>query len=477
MKKIIFIIAIAITLISCDKKSKVEIAVEAIPLKLKVERFDKLFFETPPKDLHKLKREFPYFFPPQNNDSIWLNKMKNPLWRELYTEVQKKYSNFEPVQNELETLFKHLKYFFPETKIPKIITLISEMDYNNKVVYADSLVIISLELYLGKDHKFYQFPKYLKQNFEEKQMMPDVVSSFSAGKIAPVTDNNLLSQMIYFGKQLYLKDLLLPQYNDADKMGYTPAQIKWCEENESYMWRYFLEREMLYSDDQKLNNRFITPAPFSKFYLEIDNESPGRVGAWMGWQIVRSYMKNNEASITQLLKMTAKEIFEQSKYNPKKMSNSNTSEIKINIQLDENRIPEKLSWAAVEGGVEQEEAKAFMLSVWNSDEKNNKMHRIMDKRYVSRRNENFLSSNIVVHGRNISTVYWRRENVRHYERFLRLFCREIGVEVVKKTQKLDFNINFLVSFLILATIFEGILTGIFNIEFPQYSAFLNCLVS
>ena len=318
MRKITFAIALTLALISCDNKSKVEKAVEAIPLKIKVERFDKLFFETPPQDLNKLKKEFPYFFPSGNDDSVWLDKMKNPLWRELYTEVQKKYSNFEPVQKELETLFKHIKYYFPQTKTPKVITVISEMDYNNKVIYADSLVIISLELYLGKDHKFYQFPNYLKQNFEQKQILPDVVSSFSIQKIPPVSDNNLLGQMIYFGKQLVLKDLLLPDYSDADKMGYMPEQVKWCQENESYMWRYFIENELLYNNDQKLNNRFINPAPFSKFYLEIDNESPGRVGAWIGWQIVRSYMKNNEVPLEELLKMNAKEIFEKSKYKPKK---------------------------------------------------------------------------------------------------------------------------------------------------------------
>ena len=305
-------------LASCDKKSKEEKAVESIPVSIKVERFDKLFFETPPQDLGKLKKEFPYFFPTGNDDSVWLNKMQDPLWRELYAEVQKKYANFEPVQKELETLFKHIKYNFPKTKIPKVITVISEMDYNNKVIYTDSLLIVSLELYLGKEHKFYQFPSYVKQNFVQKQMMPDVVSSFSVQKIAPVTDKNLLSQMIYFGKQLYLKDLLLPDYNDADKMGYTPEQIKWCEENESYMWRYFLENQMLYSDDPKLNNRFVNPAPFSKFYLEIDNESPGRVGAWIGWQMVRSYVKNNDVSMEELLKMNAKELFEKSKYKPKK---------------------------------------------------------------------------------------------------------------------------------------------------------------
>lgn len=318
MRKILFIIAIIIAFVSCDKKTKVEKAVEEIPVQVKVERFDKLFFETSPKDLGKLKKQFPFFFPAKNPDSVWLEKMQNPLWRELYTEVQKKYSNFEPVQKELNTLFKHLKYYFPETKTPKVITVISEMDYNNKVIYTDSLVVISLELYLGKNHKFYQFPNYLKQNFEQKQILPDVVSSFSTQKTAPLTGTDLLSQMVYHGKQLYLKDLLLPDYTDADKIGFLPEQNKWCEENEGYMWRYFLENELLYSNDSKLGNRFINPAPFSKFYLEIDNESPGRVGTWIGWQMVRSFMNNNDVPLEKMLKMNAKELFEKSKYKPKK---------------------------------------------------------------------------------------------------------------------------------------------------------------
>ncbi|WP_414000182.1 gliding motility lipoprotein GldB [Flavobacterium sp. W1B] len=304
--------------LSCGKKSKMDKVVDEIPVAIRVERFDKAFFETAPKDLDKVKKEFPFFFPVGNNDAVWLEKMQNPLWRELYAEVQKKYADFEPEQNELEALFKRVKYYFPKTKTPKVITVISEMDYNNKVIYADSLVIISLEMYLGKDHKFYQFPNYIKQNFERKQMMPDVVSSFSKQLMAPNSDKNLLANMIYVGKELYMKDLLLPDYTDAEKMGYTDPQLAWCVENESYMWRYFIENEMLYSDDQKLIPRFINPAPFSKFYLEIDNESPGRVGTWIGWQIVRSYMKNNEVSLQQLLSANAKEIFEKSKYKPKK---------------------------------------------------------------------------------------------------------------------------------------------------------------
>ena len=318
MRKIFVVIAVTIFLFSCEQKSKVEKAVEEIPLEIKVERFDKEFFETAPADLPKLKQQYPFFFPAGNEDAVWLEKMQHPQWRELYKEVQKKYGNFEAETTQIEDLFKHIKYYFPKTKTPKVITIISEMDYQSKAIYADSLVIISLELYLGKDHKFYEFPDYIKQNFEQNQILPDIVSSFAPRKIAPPVEATFLSFMLYAGKEMYLKDILLPEATDDVKMGYTPEQIKFCQENESYMWRFFIDNQMLYDTDQKLVPRFINPAPFSKFYLEIDNDTPGRVGAWLGWQIVRSYMENNKTSLQDMLKMDAKTIFENSKYKPKK---------------------------------------------------------------------------------------------------------------------------------------------------------------
>ena len=48
------------------------------------------------------------------------------------------------------------------------------------------------------------------------------------------------------------------------------------------------------------------------------------------------------------------------------MSKTITSEIKFLVELDENRVPEKLTWSAEDGGVELEEAKAMMLSIWDS---------------------------------------------------------------------------------------------------------------
>ena len=84
------------------------------------------------------------------------------------------------------------------------------------------------------------------------------------------------------------------------------------------MWQYFIENELLYKTQSSLFLRFIEPAPFSKFYLEIDNESPARIGVWLGWQIVKSFMQNNDVSLQKLLTIDSEDLFKKSSYKPKK---------------------------------------------------------------------------------------------------------------------------------------------------------------
>ena len=183
MKKIVIACSLIILLASCDKKSKVEKEVEEIPLEIKVERFDKVFFESPVSELPKIKKNYPEFFPEGVEDQIWIEKMTNPMWKELYSEVQKTFGDFGPEKAAIEDVFRHAKYYFPETQIPEVVTVISEMDYNNKVIYTGDLLLISLELYLGKDHKYYQgeFPEYIRQNFDKNQITSDIVSVLSRG--------------------------------------------------------------------------------------------------------------------------------------------------------------------------------------------------------------------------------------------------------------------------------------------------------
>jgi len=318
MRNVLTFLALIVVLVSCDRKSKTEKEVEEIPVKLQLHRFDKAFFETKPQDMQDLRYEYPFFFPDSSN-TPYIERLQDPLWKEVYSEVEKKYTDFQADSQKIEDLFRHFKYYFPQANTPVVYTVIGTMDHNNKVLFAKDTLVISLELYLGKNHKFYagEFPEYIRQNFDENQILPDIVNAWTQYKIRP-PDNTFLGQMIYFGKQLYLKDVLIPDENNAAKIGYTPEQYAWCEENEGYIWSYFLESKLLYDTDNKLGERFLAPAPFSKFYLEIDNESPGRVGQYMGWQIVKSYMENNQVSLKDLLNADSKAIFEKSKYKPKK---------------------------------------------------------------------------------------------------------------------------------------------------------------
>ena len=319
MKKYLFILFAAIGLTSCSEKAKVNSEIEEIPVEVQVLRFDKEFIETPDAGFSKLKQKYPFLLPANVPDEEWMNKRNDSLFKVLYKEVQTQFADTKQLETDLESLFKHIKYYFPNQKPGKVVTLISEVDIDVKTIYTDSLSIISLDTYLGKDHRFYEvFDTYLLGSFEPTQITSDLAESFITTQLPYPNDRQFLSQIIYSGKIMYAKDLLIPNASDDIKMGYSPEQIQWCFDNESHMWKYFIENKLLYDSDSKLYGRFVQNAPFSKFYLDLDAESPGRVGVWIGWQIVRSYMKNNNVTLQELFAKDAKEIFDNSKYKPKK---------------------------------------------------------------------------------------------------------------------------------------------------------------
>ena len=318
MKKYLFIFVV-ILFVSCFTEDKTEKNIASVPIDFEIIRFDKIFGTANTKDIPELKRKYPVFFPIQYHDSIWVQKILDTLQQQLYREVINKFPTDEKLHSDLLSLFQHIKYYFPQFKSPLVITIISDVDYKNKVITSDSLLIVSLDTYLGSNHPFYDgIPKYFSQNMKESQITPDIATSYAKQLISKPQHRFFLAQMIYFGKELYLKELWLPHISDAEKIGYTKDEFKWVEENETEIWRNFVENEILYSTDPKLTARFLNPAPFSKFYLEIDNDSPGRVGRYMGWQIVRSYMKKNPVKIHQLMMQDANQIFKKSKYKPKK---------------------------------------------------------------------------------------------------------------------------------------------------------------
>ena len=304
----------------CNSSDNREAKIAQIPVNLQFDRFDQKFFNASPDEFYSLKTSYPYLFPPQYHDSIWIKRQKDSLQVLLQNEIAAVFPSLTPFEKQLRPLFQHINYYFPQQEDPPIIFLTNNVDYQNKTVYTDSLVLISLDTFLGADNALYEgIPSYIVRDMDIAYLGAHLADEFAIGVVPQPKDRMLLGQMVYYGKKLYLKDLLLPAISDAKKISYSEDQMNWVHDNERYMWQYFIENELLYNTQSSLLLRFIEPAPFSKFYLEIDNETPGKVGQWIGWQIVRSYMERNpEVSLEKLLELPAMELFNKSNYKPAK---------------------------------------------------------------------------------------------------------------------------------------------------------------
>ena len=306
-------------MISCQKDSKKIIDTSTIDVNYSISRFEVDFYEFGGENLEKLKETYPMLFPKEISDSIWRAKINDSDERRLYAETQKLYNNIDKLENELTDLFKNIKYYFSEFSPPDVITLLSNIDYNYRVIYTEKRLYLSLDAYLGATHPFYDdYPDYIKENNTQERILVDVANKMIQTKIQPSNNRTFLAKMIQAGKKLYFLDRYLPFKTDAIKIGYSKDKFDWAVSNEEQVWRYFIENKLLYSTDTKLNQRFLKDAPFSKFYLTEDNNSPGRIGQMIGWQIVRSFMENNDVSLENLISIGADEIFKKSKYKPRK---------------------------------------------------------------------------------------------------------------------------------------------------------------
>ncbi|APQ16592.1 gliding motility lipoprotein GldB [Maribacter hydrothermalis] len=316
VKPIFILLSVFLVLFSCNDSDKVAQEIAAVPIDLNISRFDREFASAGAEGLPVLRKKYPYLFPAP--DSVWVAKMQDSLQIELFQEVGNTFQSFEDEKESIIQLFKHIKYYFPEYTVPKIITVTNDVDYNNRIILADSILFVSLDNYLGAEHKYYGgFQRYIAKSLDRNYLVSDIASAFAKQVVPRPRDRTFLARMIYFGKELYLKDLFMPNANDGKRIGYSQDEMDWAIANEEPMWRNFIENEYLYSTDNKLNQRFLEPAPFSKFGLELDNESPGRLGRYVGWQIVRAFMENNDVDIKQLMTMPADEIFKKSNYKPR----------------------------------------------------------------------------------------------------------------------------------------------------------------
>jgi len=233
----------------------------------------------------------------------------------VYQESVAAFADTKQMEAELTEAIGRLKTLYPEAKVPKIMTAVTV--FYNDLLVSDSLIIIGIDHFIGPTAKYapQDIPAYILSRYD-KEHLPAIIMQFLSGYYVKAGNKNtLLSDMIDFGKTYYMNSRLLPCTPDSILMGYTPQNMIDIKENQEIIWANFVENQLLYTTDHVIKRKFLSERPN---VFEISQNCPGRIGAWVGWQIVESYMAKNDVTIVQLMENTDHHtIFELSGYKPK----------------------------------------------------------------------------------------------------------------------------------------------------------------
>lgn len=335
MQKLLLALLIILAFCRCNNNAP---DVSDIKVDTHIERFEKDFFAADTNNIlqtmEALQKKYPYFFSDfvQNiiiagaeDTSLNLSMavaqyVKNS--RPLYNAIKEKNNNLSKLEKELQEGFRYVKHYYPDYKVPKIVTY-SGLVGDPSVALSKDALIIGLHMYAGKDFAAYNtleaqqvFPQYISRRFEPAFITANCFQNV-ANDIYP--DNSkgrpLLEQMIEKGKQWYLLDKFLPNTADSLKTGYTNAQINWCKKNEGIIWVTISKNTDLYTTDPLTLQNYIGESPKTE---GMPDDSPGNIGQWIGWQIVKTFAeKNKQLPLKQLLATNAQDILQGAKYKPR----------------------------------------------------------------------------------------------------------------------------------------------------------------
>lgn len=242
--------------------------------------------------------------------------INDPYVDTLYRETQSEYSDLEPIEAEFENTFANIKYFYPDFIAPAIKTAVTGL-YKDLVI-TDSLIIVGLDHFLGADatYKPLDVPDYILERYTDQHMV-SIIATFIGSTYNNVNlqDKTMLAEMIDYGKSYYFASRVMPCTPKYIIIGYTAKEWEDANDNDEIIWANLIENELLYETNYVLKNKFIGERPN---VFEIGENCPGRIGRWVGWQIIEAYMeRNTDKSLPDLMaNNNPLEIFQQSGYKP-----------------------------------------------------------------------------------------------------------------------------------------------------------------
>lgn len=255
------------------------------------------------------------------DDSVFINELyarfANPHLDTLAMEVKRVFGDGSGLRKSFEDAFAHIQYYYPDFTPPKVKTLISGLDTD--LLVSDTLILVSLDFYLGAGAKYR--PKtydYLLRKYDPDDIVPSCLLMFGISdqfNKTSLQDKTVLADMIAYGKSFYFAKHMMPCLPDSTLIWYTPAEINGSRAHEDLIWARFIESKVLYETSYVVKKDYLGERPIT---VQVGEKCPGRIGQWVGWRIVNSYMKSHaDKTLPQLMATEdAQQLFKESRYRP-----------------------------------------------------------------------------------------------------------------------------------------------------------------
>ena len=288
--------------------------------------------------LTKLKREYPFFLDfyldtlmgfgvrgnyNETNDAVRLGLkpfLAHPDIRGLMDTVAKHFPDTRETDASLKKGFQYMRHYYPAWNVPRVVYLMTGLSKWFAFTIDTSVVGVGLDMYLGERYPFYaavQLPDYLLMKCRPEYIPVNVFQAVYRD-MYPFMDQErtLLDMMIQRGKEQYFLKMILPFTEDTTRLGFTRAQLEWCEASEAMVYNFFRDKNLLYETSLSKTIRYVTEGPFA---VGMPPESPGNIGSWVGLQIVEAYVKEHPGiKLHDLLKPSdAQQFLLASRYKPR----------------------------------------------------------------------------------------------------------------------------------------------------------------
>ena len=317
-----------LTFSSCENNPLKKVDVSESKLEVKFSRLDKdiwaIDFQNPVAASQQLYQKYGSFYcdymelilqaapcRPDSNILALEGFVNHPNITDLQNRIQQKFadSNLESFNGEFTEAIRRWNHYFPDSIAPEVVYMNSGLNFS--AFSTDSVISVGLDFFLGPNDSLVKlfppdvFPQYFKDDMREDYLVVNAMKDFCWAQCNKqdhtTSKSDLLSIIVHQGKVMYMLDAMLPEAADSTKMNWSASQMEWAQANEVRVWKELANQQVLFGTEHNKNKKWIDFAPFTRVEA-IPQDSPPQLGIWMGWNMVRAYMKANpDVTLHQLL--------------------------------------------------------------------------------------------------------------------------------------------------------------------------------